>query len=185
MKKYIIQINKINYNVKTPFSMKRRNYYLPALVIFIFFFLIANIGINSSQKKEKDKKDKPASRPCCVLGLATHIGNSSVILEQICRTENSMAIYFHTKNMAGTCVHPPSTLLLDQNGKRYNLISSKGLPECSTGKLNEKPDAKFIWVFQPFGKDVKSFTLREEEDEVTLGMLYWVWNDVDVSHCRF
>jgi len=160
-----------------------RRYSIFTATVLISVFISFSIA-NSAERKLK-KETKPVSRPCCVLGLASYVGKSSVVLEQICKTGSTMSIYFHTKDMAGTCVHPPSTILTDQNGNRYSMIFSKGLPECSKGKLNEKPDIQFNWVFKSFGPDVKKFTLKEVEDTVTLGMLFWIWQDVDVSHCKF
>jgi hypothetical protein len=166
--------------------IQKKNKLLSVFTAFwgILFLFFSTDLIYPTQQKTK-KENKPETQSCCVLGLASYIGKSSVVLEQICKTGSSMTIYFHTKDMAGTCVHPPSTLLKDQNGKRYPLLSSNGLPDCAKGKLNEKPDIQFSWVFNSFGSDVKTFTLREVEDEVTLGMLYWIWEDVNVSHCKF
>ena len=178
IEKFIMNSNNRIDSVKNKFRFRF------TVIMAVFTFLFSSDTIVSTQRKTK-ADTKPVPRPCCVLGIASYIGKSAVVLEQICKTGTSMEMYFHTKDMAGTCVHPPSTVLLDQNGKRYTLLSSRGLPECSKGQLNDKPDIQFSWTFQSFGKEVKAFTLREVEDEVTLGMLYWIWEDVDVSHCKF
>ncbi|MDH5655915.1 MAG: hypothetical protein OEZ34_08405 [Spirochaetia bacterium] len=158
--------------------MKHKTIYFSAI------FLILTTFIFPFKRKNKQKPVlKP--KPCCVLGLATYLGESAVILEQICKSKSRMTIYFHTKNMSGTCAHPPSTILIDQKGRRYPLLNSIGIPDCSSGKLNQKPDSKFRWIFKAFTEDVKTFTLKEVEDDVTIGMQYWIWKDVDVSHCNF
>lgn len=128
---------------------------------------------------------KPQKRPCCALGIAYLAGGGRVVLTQVCNLKNRSVFHFKTKDVGGACTHPPGTVLRDQKGRRYRMLSAHGLPNCESGNFSQQPNLKFRWEFTRLRSDVKKFTLLEVEDDVTSGLSFWAWRDVDVSHCQF
>lgn len=134
-------------------------------------------------KPEPEKK--PEKRPCCAIGIAYIAGGGKVTLTQVCNTKGRSIFHFQTHGVGSACTHPPGTVLRDQRGRRYPMIAAFGLPDCKTGQFSQTPDLKFRWEFQQLKPDVTEFTLLEVEDEVTSGLSFWAWRNIDVSHCKF
>lgn len=155
---------------------------LPA--VFTGLVLILSGSLNSTIRTTE--KEKPVKkRPCCILGVSTRINDAKVILEQICTDRSEMVMHFRTVNMPQICTHPAGTFLLDQNEKQYSMKSFTGMPACGSGKNNENPSIRFTWTFEKFSENVKKFTLEERPTEVTKNMTFWIWKDINVSHCKF
>lgn len=127
----------------------------------------------------------PKKRPCCAIGIAYLAAGGKVTLTQVCNQKNRSIFHFKTHAVGSACTHPPGTVLRDQKGRRYKMIAAHGLPQCSTGNFSQKPNMKFRWEFTRLKSDVKKFTLLEVEDDVTSGLSFWAWRNIDVSHCKF
>ncbi|MEQ9366228.1 MAG: hypothetical protein RIF32_18460 [Leptospirales bacterium] len=160
-----------------------------ALAVGLLFFvgglaLRSGPALSATVTKPQPEK-KPKKRPCCAIGIAYLTGGSKVTLTQVCNSKGRSVFHFQTHGVASACTHPPGTVLRDQKGRRYKMFASYGLPECSSGTFSRSPNLKFRWEFAPLKTDVKKFTLLEVEDDVTAGLSFWAWRDIDVSHCRF
>ncbi|MCR9143088.1 MAG: hypothetical protein NXI24_12615 [bacterium] len=145
----------------------------------------ANWSALSATVTKPEPKKEPKKRPCCRIGIAYLTGGSKVTLTQVCNTRSRSIFHFKTQGVASACTHPPGTVLRDQKGRRYKMLAAHGLPECSSGNFSESPNLRFRWEFTKLKSDVKKFTLLEIEDNITEGLAFWAWRDIDVSHCRF
>lgn len=131
-------------------------------------------------------EEKPERRRCCPLGVAYNSGGGRVVLDQICRNARATVVHLRLAGgLSAACTHPAGTVLKDQNGRRYRMTDFAGLPSCASGEYADRPNARFTWTFEPLANQTRKITLLEVEDEVTQGLVFWGWRDVDVSHCRF
>lgn len=128
---------------------------------------------------------KPERRPCCAVGIAYNSGPGQVVLEQICNRGGASHFLFRLEGLDSACTHPPGTVLRDQNGRRYAMRSFSGIPACNSGIFSQPAQRRFTWVFERLPRSVRKITLLEVEDEVTSGLVFWAWRDVDLSHCKF
>lgn len=131
-------------------------------------------------------EEKPERRRCCPLGVAYNSGGGRVVLDQICRNARATIVHLRLAGgLSAACTHPAGTILKDQSGRRYRMTDFAGLPSCASGEYADRPNARFTWTFEPLANQTRKITLLEVEDEVTQGLVFWGWRDVDVSHCRF
>jgi hypothetical protein len=131
-------------------------------------------------------EEKPERRRCCPLGVAYNSGGGRVVLDQICRNARATIVHLRLAGgLSAACTHPAGTILKDQSGRRYRMTAFTGLPSCASGDYADSPNARFTWTFEPLANQTRKITLLEVEDEVTQGLVFWGWRDVDVSHCRF
>ena len=144
----------------------------------VSFFALSN-SPNSPKKKPKKK------RGCCVLGIAYKSGPGKVVLEQICALPKASVFHFRLKNLPSTCTYPAATILRDQNGRRYRMLSHTGLPDCSNRKLQTKGNMSFTWIFERLKPNTSRISLIEALDPITQGMGHWYWRNVSLSHCKF
>lgn len=145
---------------------------------------LAPTALSATITNPKPPEKKEEDRPCCHVGVSYLSGPGKVTLTQICNRGDRSIFYFRTRNLDSTCTHPSGTLLRDQKGRRYRMTSFSGIPGCSSGRFSSEKNMKFRWVFERLKPDVKKFTLLEVENEVTQGLIFWAWRDIDVSKCQ-
>ncbi len=117
--------------------------------------------------------------------MAYLAGGGKVTLTQICQTASRSVFHFKTERVSSACTHPDGTVLRDESGRRYRMLRSAGLPDCSSGRFSSKPNLRFRWEFRKLKPGVKKITLLEVEDDVTAGLSFWAWRNVKVAHCKF
>ncbi len=161
--------------------MKGRVMLLCLSLITVHNFLSSSLYATDAAVSPEERKP----RPCCPVGIAYNAAGGSVILEQICSENNTVVFHMKTKNMAQACTHPPSTILRDQTGKRYQMVSHRGLPDCESGERSSQPNLSFQWTFEKLSASARTLALVEVEDTVTEGLSFWAWRNVDISRCRF
>ncbi|MBX7057126.1 MAG: hypothetical protein K1X75_03600 [Leptospirales bacterium] len=127
----------------------------------------------------------PQSARCCPLGIAYQSGPGRVVLDRVCRKPSRTEFHLRLVNLDAACTHPPGTILRDQTGHRYLMRSFRGLPSCQSAQFVSRPNARFVWSFEALPSGARTITLEEVEDETTRGLTFWVWRDVDLSHCSF
>ncbi len=138
---------------------------------------------DGSASVRRDGARPPQS--CCRLGIAYNSGPGRVVLDRICQKTEATTIHLRLVNLEAACTHPAGTVLRDQAGRRYRMKSFTGLPACQSDGPGSRPNARFTWSFEPLQPRAQRITLEEVEDEVTRGLVFWAWRDVDVSHCGF
>ena len=124
-------------------------------------------------------------RLCCALGIAYKSGPGKVILEQVCMRPKASVFHFRLKNLPSTCTYPGATVLRDQDGRKYPMISHTGLPNCASKRLQTKANMSFTWIFERLKPNTRRISLVEALDPITQGMGHWHWRNVSLRHCKF
>ena len=130
-------------------------------------------------------KASKKKKPCCALGIAYRSGPGKVVLEQICMRPKVSVFHFRLKNLPSTCTYPEATVLKDQNGRRYKMISHTGLPNCASRRMQTKANMSFTWIFERLKANTRRISLIEALDPITQGMGHWYWRNVSLKHCKF
>ncbi len=160
---------------------------LRKLLFSSFAFGILAFQISATQVKTIRKKVQKNLKktPCCAIGISYRSGPGKVFFEQICMEKQSAVLHFRTIALPRTCTHPLATIVKDQKGRSYSMLTHTGLPTCSSGEFQIKSDVPFTWTFEKLKPDVHRITVIEKPDPVTSGMGHWVWRNVNISHCKF
>ena len=154
------------------------------LMIFGLFVLLSHQSINAGRDLSSEKKPV-VTRKCCPVGVSYLSGPGKVMLEKICNTDNHSVFYMISYNLQAICTNPQGTILTDQNGKKYPMRSFKGIPHCKNDGFRKAAPKRFYWYFDRLDPQAKKISLVEVEDEITAGLYFWAWRNIDLSTCRF
>lgn len=152
------------------------------LIVLSLIFLQYPLFAGRDLKPEKIPESK---RKCCPVGVSYMSGPGKVMLEKICNTKNRSVFYMKTYNLQSICTNPNGTILTDQLGRRYTMTGYKGIPHCKNEGFKKRSSKRFYWYFRKLKPAVKKINLVEVEDDITTGLYFWAWRNIDLSRCQF
>jgi len=105
-----------------------------------------------------------------------------VVLDKICLSPTQTKLILHLTKKKKVCVLKENMIFQDNNGNRYDLVSTVGVDLCP--KRREMVDTPFSLVFPRMKEDLESFDLIESET-AKYAHNPWSFKEVDVLSCKW